>query len=177
MNLIGHLPTYYYRNKTMIELQDIISNKFNELSEDTSDTINQFFVDTATSLLSRYEKIYGIEVDTTKTDSFRRERIRAKVVGTGTTTKELIANTAKVFSGAEVEVTENYDDYSFVIKFVGKKGIPENMDSLVVAIEEIKPAHLAYSFTYTYNTWEMVSHDIWNNVQNLTWLELKTYNP
>lgn len=179
MDLMNLLPDYYKGNKTMEELQEIITDKANELAENFNETIDQCFVNTATALLDRYEKIYGIQADVSKSNEFRRERIRAKIRGIGTVTKQMIEVVAKSYSNGEVEVIENPADYSFKIKFVGTRGIPANMADLTLTIEEIKPAHLAYTFEFTYITWaEFDSYnrtwDAWDAL-NLTWDEFETY--
>ena len=173
------LPEYYKGNITMEELQGIFSNEINALAGNFDETINECFVNTASALLSRYEKTYGIQVDVNKSDEFRRERIRAKIRGTGTVTKQMIANTAASYSNGEVEVIENPDNYSFIIKFIGSKGIPANMADLAITIEEIKPAHLVLSFEYTWMTWnEFENHsktfDEWD-VLSLSWDEFEIY--
>ena len=49
--------------------------------------------------------------------------------------------------------------YHFDIRFVGSRGIPPNMDDLTAALEEIKPAHLAYTFVFLYRTYgELEEH-------------------
>ncbi len=91
----------------------------------------------------------------------------------------MIANTAASYSNGEVEVIENPDNYSFIIKFVGSKGIPANMADLAITIEEIKPAHLAFSFEYTWMTWNEFENynktfDEWDML-NLSWDEFEMY--
>lgn len=152
MNLIELLPSIYENNGTMKELQSILSSDINKLAMNFNETIDQCFVNTATELLSRYEKIYGIQVDVTKSDEFRRERIRAKIRGVGTVTKQMIETTARSYSNGEVEVIEYPAEYRFKIKFVGTKGLPPNMADLTITIEEIKPAHLSFEFEYVYRT-------------------------
>lgn len=179
MDLMTLLPDYYKDNLTMEELQSILSKDINILANNFNKTIDQCFVNTATSLLSRYEKIYGIKIDVSKSNEFRRERIKAKVKGTGTVTKQMIINTAKSYSNGDVEVIEDNEHYSFKIKFVGTKGIPANIKDLALTIEEIKPAHLSFEFVYTWLTWnEYDSYnktcDEWDNL-DLTWNELELY--
>lgn len=157
MELMELLPVYYKDNLTMEEMQCILSYNINLLATDYDLTINQCFVNSATNLLSRYEKIFGIQVDISKSEAFRRERIRAKIRGTGTVTKQMIKDVAKSYSNGEIEVIENSGDYSFIVKFVGSIGIPENMEALIITIEEIKPAHLSYTFEYIYNTNKVIS--------------------
>lgn len=173
MNLMEHLPDYYVNNQTMETLQGLLSNHINKLAENFNTTIDQCFVNTATELLSRYEKIYGLEVDVTKNHEFRRERIRGKIRGTGTVTKQMIAQVAKSYSNGEVEVIEDNENSSFLVKFVGTKGIPANIADLRLTIEEIKPAHLRFEFEYTYNTWSNVKHMTWEQAALLTWEEIR----
>lgn len=153
MELISLMPEYYKGNLTMEELQSLLSTDINKLVNGLSETIDQCFVNTATALLPRYEKIYGVQVDVSKSNEFRRERIRAKIRGVGTVTKQMIEATARSYSNGEVEIIEDPGSYRFVIKFVGTLGIPANMTDLILTIEEIKPAHLSYTFDYTYRTY------------------------
>lgn len=173
MNLMEHLPSYYEGSKTMEELQEILTVKAEEAALKFQETVNQCFINTATALLSRYEKIYGIKVDVTKSDGFRRERILAKARGTGTVTKKMLAETASAYSNGEVEVIEDVENNHFTVKFVGTKGIPANMADLTLTIEEIKPAHLSFTFEYTYNTWKDVKNITWQEAKAYTWKELR----
>ncbi len=152
MELISYLPPVYENNETMKELQQILSTKINLLAANRDKVLNQCFIATASDLLSRYEKLYGLTVDISKSNTFRRERIKARAKGTGTVTKEMLENVAASYSNGEVEVIENIGDYSFIVKFVGTKGIPANMADLTLTIEEIKPAHLSFTFEYIYRT-------------------------
>lgn len=173
MNLMEHLPQYYKGNETMEELQKIVGSEIKQIAKGFKETIDQCFIDTASALLSRYEKIYDLEVDVTKNNEFRRERIKGKVRGTGTVTKQMIAQTAKSYSNGEVEVIEDNENSRFVVKFVGTKGIPANMADLTLTIEEIKPAHLSFSFEYTFNTWKDVKNLTWGEVSEITWEHLR----
>lgn len=179
MNLINLLPDIYADNMTMKELQDILSENINTLTDNLGETIDECFVNTASALLSRYERIYGIQVDVNKTVEFRRERIRAKIRGIGTVTKQMLIDVASSYSNGEVEIIEDPANNSFKIKFIGTKGLPANMADLILTIEEIKPAHLTYAFEYTYLTWNEFDNynktfDEWDEL-NLTWNEFESY--
>lgn len=91
----------------------------------------------------------------------------------------MIQDVASSYSNGEVDVIEDNANYRFIIKFVGVKGIPANMADLTLTIEEIKPAHLAFEFEFTYLTWNEFDNysktsDEWDNL-NLTWDEFETY--
>lgn len=174
MQLMRLLPDYYENNKTMNLLQRILSEATNNLEAELSSTIKECFVSTASTLLSRYEKMYGLQVDILKDETYRKERILAKLVGVGTTTKEMLIETAASYSNGEVEVIEDNANHKFIIKFVGTKEMPGNMADLKLTIEEIKPAHLAVEYLYVYNSWDDISKMTWSTAESYTWNELRT---
>lgn len=176
MDLMILLPDYYGENETMIRLQSILSAETEKLDTDLSQTISECFVSTASAMLLRYEKLYGLEVDVSKSDAFRRERIKAKIAGAGTTTKQMIINIAKSYSNGEVVVFEDNANNRFTIKFVGTLGIPGNIADLKLTIEEIKPAHLAVKYEYVYNTWGNLSALTWEQAGAYTWEQIRTVN-
>jgi hypothetical protein len=173
MNLMDLLPEYYYGNQTMEQLQEILSEKINALVGSFDETIDQCFVNTATALLSRYEKIYGLKVDVSKANEFRRERIMAKIRGVGTTTKQMIIDVASSYSNGEVDVIEDSANSNFKIRFVGTRGLPPNMADLTLTIEEIKPAHLNYTLEYIYNTHKDLSTFTHAQLSNHTHYQLR----
>ncbi|HHV09265.1 MAG TPA: YmfQ family protein [Clostridiales bacterium] len=173
MHLMELLPEYYAGNSSMERLQGILTTEINSLAAGYDETINECFVNTASKLLSRYEKIYGLEVDVSKSDIFRRERIKAKIRGVGTVTKQMLIDTAKSYSNGEVEVIEEPENYKFKIKFVGSLGIPGNMEGLTLTIEEIKPAHLSYTFEYVFNTNSVLGRFTNAHLSNYTHYQLR----
>lgn len=175
VNLISYLPDYYQENVEMNSLQTILGYKIGDVSNNTSDTLNQCFVSTATWGLARWEKILGISTDPSKPYAKRREIISAKLRGAGTTTKAKIRNVAIAFSGGEVSILEYPGEYRFVIQFIGIKGIPQNMAGLIEAINEIKPAHLSCTYKYTYTTWNLLNGLLWGGAEQKTWAELRIY--
>ena len=84
-------------------------------------------------------------------------------------------NVSESFVNGEVAVEEHNDEYRFDIVMLSVIGIPPNMEDLKRAIEEIKPAHLAYEIIIKYNTWGMVrnSQMTWGAAQERKWVEMK----
>jgi uncharacterized protein YmfQ (DUF2313 family) len=149
--LIEYLPRQYIKSPEVVEFQAVASEHMERFIETRDDLFDQFFVSSATWGLRMWEIALGLETDISKTYEFRRSRIESKLRGRGTTTKEMIRNVAASFSNGEVEVIEHSAEDWFEVKFIGTIGVPPNMDDLTAAIDEIKPAHLEYEYTYRYN--------------------------
>ena len=173
MALIDRLPLFYKDSKEVINIQEALENERAVLERKVKTLANDLFVITAENI-NDWEKFVGIKADVTKPLEFRKNNVIARIRGKGTTTKELIKNVSESYANAEVDVIENNNLYSFVVKFIGVKGIPENLNDLKKAIEEIKPAHLSVNYAFTYNTWSMVSHMYWGEVESVTWDKLRT---
>jgi len=174
INLIKYLPDFYHNIMEMKELQTALGYEAGKAVYSIQDMIEQCFISTATWGLDGWEKILGISTDKSKPYETRREIILAKLRGFGTTTKEMIENVAIAFSGGEVAIHEYPSQHRLVVQFIGVRGIPPNMAGLINAIEEIKPAHLAYTFKYTYTTWGQINMS-WGETSNKTWGELRIY--
>jgi hypothetical protein len=168
-DITNYVPAFLLQSKILQEIYNAENTEINLVENSTQDLLYQCFIDTATWGLEYWEKFLGIDVDKTKSDMFRRERIKAKIRGYGTITKEFIQNVASSFANGEVEVIEYPSEYKFVVKFVGVKGIPLNMLDLTKTIEEIKPAHLNYEYQYTYNVWNFLISKVWNDLKPYTW--------
>lgn len=133
------------------------------------DLVDQCFVQTATWGLLRWEEEYGIATNLSQSYEQRREIILAKMRGQGTTTVEMIRSVAMAFSGTEVEVIEDNPHYHFIVRFVGQYGVPRNMQAFKERLEEIKPAHLGYSFEYRFVIWDELKPYVWDELKPYTW--------
>ena len=172
---MAYLPGFYAGIREMEKLQDTIGTEVGALYEAGEDALGQRFVESATWGLSRWEAELGLVTDHTVPVAGRREMIKAKMRGAGTTTAAMLERTASAFSGGDVRVEEVPGEYRFILRFVGTLGIPPNMAGLIQTIEEIKPAHLAYEFAYTYTWWNTVRHLNWNQAGEMTWNGMKAY--
>ena len=171
MELINKLP-YFYNNKVTRSIQDGLSIESNSVSEKISNTLTQFFVDEATWGLDSWEKMLGISKNNNDIQT-RRENIKAKMRSRGTTSIEVIKNICEAYSYGEVEIIVNHSDYSFIVNFVGSIGIPKAFAELDKTIEEIKPAHLAHSYKFNYNTHSDISKYTHEQLANYTHDEVR----
>ncbi len=153
MDLKTVLPPYYDDNKTMIELQDILSEYSDDGEVALQKVVDESFVNTAKKTLDRMEEILGLPYQTETEVQYRRERIRAKLLGQGTTTVALVKQVAEQFANGTVDVTEENEQYNVIITFTGTIGIPPALASLKTALREIIPAHLAINYVIIYNTY------------------------
>lgn len=171
--LLASMPRYYRTSNTVQNLAGAYEQEAMLAIERMQAVCNQRFVDSADFSLKDWEQELAIKPNETEPAEQRRSKIVSKLRGQGTVTIALIKNVAESYANSEVEVTENPTAYSFTVKFVGNKGIPPNMADLKVALEDCKPAHLAYAFSYTYNTWDMVAELTWQEATQSTWEELR----
>ena len=150
MSLINKLPSFYDNDITRT-IQNSFAVEANSINDEVENTLNQFYVDSATLGLDYWERMLGISKNNFDIDT-RRENIKAKMRSRGTTTVSAIKNICEAYSNGIVEVIVNHSDYSFIIDFVGTIGIPKAFAELDKTIEEIKPCHLAHSYKFNYNT-------------------------
>ena len=165
MNLINKLPSFY-DNYITKPIQDSFSVEANSINDEVENTLNQFFVDSATYGLDYWEKMLGISKNNNDIQT-RRENIKAKMRSRGTTSIEVIKNICEAYSYGEVEVVMHNDELAFEIIFIGSIGIPAGFEEMDKTIEKIKPCHLGHRYTFTYN-----NH---GNLSNFTHEELSKY--
>ena len=171
MSLINKLPSFYDNDITR-PIQNSFTVEVNSVNDEVENTLNQFFVDSATYGLDKWESMLGISKNNFDIQT-RRENIKAKMRSRGTTTVSVIKNICEAYSNGIVEVIVNYSDYSFVIDFVDTIGIPKAFDELDKAINEIKPCHLAHSYKFNYNTHLDISNYTHEQLANYTHDEIR----
>lgn len=146
---------------------DAIADLFAGISE------NELFAATAEKWLPLWEAAFGIPTEPDKSLSDRRSRLMSKLRGASTTTKEQIRQVVASFANSDCEIIEDPANYSFTVKFVGTVGIPPNIADVKAAVEEIKPAHLAYALLYLFYCWQDYAAQTWGSASTKTWAEMK----
>ena len=171
MSLINKLPSFYDNDITK-PIQDSFSVEANSINDEVENTLNQFYVDSATFGLDKWEKMLGISKNNNDIQT-RRENIKAKMRSRGTTSIEVNKNICEAYSNGEVDIIVNYSDYSFIIDFIGSIGVPRAFTELDKTIEEIKPCHLAHSYKFNYNTHADLSKFTHEQLANYTHDEIR----
>lgn len=175
VDLFPLVPAFISEKKEMHALYDAQGCEIGYAEHALGDVIDQCYMSTATWGLSRWEQFFKLNTNLLLTYEQRRELLYAKLRGQGTTTVEMIKDTAEAFSGIEVEVIEDAPHYRFTVKFVGKKGIPQNMQGYIDMLETIKPAHLTYDFEYRFTTWSEALNYTWEQAQKYSWEEFRIF--
>ncbi|MBP3928060.1 MAG: YmfQ family protein, partial [Peptostreptococcaceae bacterium] len=139
---------------------------------EVENTLNQFFVDSATYGLDYWEKMLGISKNNNDIQT-RRENIKAKMRSRGTTSIEVIKNICEAYSYGEVEIVVDHSNYSFEINFIGSIGVPKAFAELDKTINEIKPCHLAHSYKFNYNTHSNLANYTHEQLANYTHDEIR----
>ena len=101
----------------------------------------------------------------------------SRLRGTGTVTKTMMKNVAASFVNGDIEIIEYPSQYCFAVKFTSRTGIPYNIADIQAMVEEIKPAHLAVEYIFTYRLWEDVIDTLqnWTTVKTYTWDEVLVF--
>jgi len=150
MLLKDYVPKFISQSKTMSATYNSEQLEINNTNSSIKDIVNQCFIDTATWGLAYWESFLGITTDLSKDISYRRTVAKSKIRGQGTVTVSMLQNVANSFNNGKVTITEHPSIYSFEVKFSSVIGIPPNLQDLKDALEQIKPAHLVVTYTYSY---------------------------
>ncbi|GIO53895.1 MULTISPECIES: putative phage tail protein [Paenibacillus] len=180
-DMLEYLPKYYSDSRIVGNLTGREADEVNRLHEGIQDVLKQFFIDTATWGLDTWENICGIPHTPGKPDDQRRSVIKTKLRGAGTVTLAVIRSVVDSFENGEVDIQENFGGYEVVVTFIGKRGVPPNLNDVQKALREIVPAHLHLNFQFTYLRWEELdAADLtWEELEALgmTWDELEVWKP
>ena len=152
MSFLDNLP-FFFNNKIDSKIQNSLYLEAETLHNENDNTLDQFFVETSTWGLDYWEKMLGIKKNNFDMQT-RRENIKAKMRSRGTSTVKVIKNICESYANGEVDIIENPNDYSFVIEFVGSKGVPLAFDELDKVVNKIKPCHLAHTYKFRYTTYK-----------------------
>lgn len=131
-----------------------------------------FIIDSTEETISRWEKFMELKPVDNYSLQDRIERVIYTIQAKGIFTPSFLKEQAKIFTNGEIEVTENFNDYHFIITFTSIVGIPPNMDNFKEMIGLNKPAHLTYEIKYRYRTWGELSPYKWKELEPFTWDEI-----
>ncbi len=173
--LIEYLPSFMQNSniyKSIFEADEVEIIEFEDAIEDLE---LQLSIDTATWALDIYEKDLGIETDTSKPYSERRSVIKSRERGTGKVDTDLIKSVADAYANGDADVDFNGN---IIVTFTSVLGRPPNLEDLIEAIKDIRPAHLLVEYKYKYLVISMV-HDTMtiNNMESQLLTNFAPFEP
>ena len=115
--------------------------------------------------VANYERFMELDYKNGWSLQDRKDRIIYTLLSKNIFTPQVLKEQAKIFTNGEIEVIENYNDYSFIIKFTSVVGIPSNLDNFKNFIHINKPAHLNFSIEFRYNTHNQVGYLLHNSLK------------
>ena len=175
--MLEKMPSYYRKSRIVNELLDSIEAEFEVLRNEVLLTENQFFVILSERNINNHEQDVGLTPDNTADINTRRGRVLSRLRGTGTVTKTMMKNVAASFVNGDIEIIEYPSEYTFAVKFTSRTGVPYNLEDIQKMIEEIKPAHLAVEYIFTYRLWQYVIDSLKDGetVNTYTWAQLLVF--
>jgi hypothetical protein len=160
----------------MADVLDALETEYLRLKREIQITEDTFFVLLAEKYIDRHCDDLGIAPSGDEV-SLKRSRILARFRGLATMTPVNLENVVNAYVYGSVRVEEYPGQYLFKIKFINKKGTPENIDEIMQVVELIKPAHLAVEYIFTYRVWQEVHAEFltWSGVKPYTWDFVRTF--
>lgn len=133
--------------KQMGELLDAEQNEIDRLLKELEKLYVRLYVRTSDEEgIIRWEKEYGIIHDSSLTLSQMKVRVMARMNSGETATKAMLESLVKQVVDADyVSIIEYPSEYRFEV-WVGTQYIVENLQIAKDAVDEARPAHLAYEF-------------------------------
>ena len=119
--------------------------------------------------VANYERFMELDYKNGWSLQDRKDGIIYTLLSKNIFTPHVLKDQAKIFTNGEIEVIEDYGNYSFTIKFTSVVGIPQNLDNFKNFIYINKPAHLNFKIEFRYNTHNQVAYLTHNS------LKLKTH--
>ena len=108
--------------------------------------------------VANYERFMELDYKNSWSLQDRKDRIIYTLLSKNIFTPQVLKEQAKIFTNGEIEVIEDYGNYSFTIKFTSIVGIPQNLDNFKNFIYINKPAHLNFKIEFRYNTHNQVAY-------------------
>lgn len=151
--LKNYLPPYYEDVTEFDQITESVGSELDLLTVKTVDVLNQYYPESATWALDRYEKDLQIVVDVGKPNDQRRSVIISKMRGSGKVSGSMIKNVAEAYDGGTVDVAVSAAEYKIIITFIDTMGTPSNLDDLKKALDDIKPAHMTLVYELRFYTY------------------------
>lgn len=175
-NMLRYLPTYERKSRTIQEIIKSYDREFRNAEQNLEVSKRNQQIDTAIENLWVFERDLGIRNRVSLNYQQRREQIISRNIASfSQTTEDVIKQVAAAYSNGEVDVNKTNVSGVYEIKFVGTRGIPDNLEGLKDAIDVTVPAHLQFEYSFVFNSWSFLANRTWEGVSGMSWNELRTW--
>lgn len=175
-SMLEYLPWYERKSQVFDSVLNAYDKEFRRLEQNLEVVKRNMFIDTSIETLPIHERDLGIKSIKNLGYDQRREQISSRYRSSfDQTTEETIKNVAAAYSNGEVEVNLTDTEGMYEIKFIGSRGVPNNLEGLKVALDIIIPAHLGLTYKYTFTPWEDLQLKTWGDCLSKTWNELRVW--
>lgn len=178
--LIQQLHELYLNDSFINDLFNSAGISLDNISDLISELDQQNYFDKLTFELADYEKLLKITPLSTQTTADRQATVQAKWLSGGTCTLLLIQAVCNAWLNGEVAVlsegkylnigqvdamtigtlkntsmsafagVNNYLGFRIIIQFIGKYGIPNDLNTLLTAIGKVIPCHIPFIVKFKY---------------------------
>jgi uncharacterized protein YmfQ (DUF2313 family) len=107
-----------------------------------------------------------------RTKNELRALIKLQLRALDTITKELLKGMIVIYGGGDVEIIEDYNNYTITIRFLDVYGTPLRIEDLTIALRNLLPAHLDFNYQFRYQTWNDIDNRNfnWNTIDSKEFL-------
>ena len=175
--MINRLPGYYRKSQIVKDLYEVIKNILDGAADKLDIEGLRLFI-TQTDEFEPHEDDVGLAPSSESAEN-RRSKVIARLQGNNLLTLAELRNLITNYEKSGCDIREDFPNYTVYITFSGRKGIPENIELIKAAIEEVKPAHLRIDYDYCENTWQDIweKFGAWGNIaEHVTWDMIKYHN-
>ncbi len=168
-DMSDYIPWYYDDFGQVQAVNKTEAAEAIRLQAKVQELLDQFYVESATFGLDRWESLVGIEHIPQRSEISRRHFIEAKLRGAGTTTLAILNDIVNAFYGFETTELPTENAVNFKLVEVGRRGIPKNLEDIQAAVNDVIPAHIEPRYEFTYLPWSEVE------AAGLTWEQAEAY--
>lgn len=143
-----HLNGLYRNDPFVMALSSGVGKAYDEVSESMTDLFKQYDLEAVTWGIGLWEKLLDFKTDDTKAIEDRRSALRARWQSDGKIDALSIQRICDNWKNGEIQV--DFVEGSVVLKFVGAYGVPVDLEGLLAAVNDVKPAHLAMDYLIKY---------------------------
>lgn len=150
--LRDYLPQFIADCPDMAELLAAEQPEIDALQADVRALLQDFFMGSITDrTIDEWENLTGFDHAPEWPIERRIGRVRARMLATETITAAALKDLIERVGGVECEIQEDADNYTALVKFVGRYGIPKYLPDIKKEVELVRPFHIVvdYSFLYT----------------------------